>query len=118
VVAGSFVWVTLKVKNAALVQVPAAALDIRAKASQVGVVVEGKLKLRPVEVADLDGETVRLRSGLKVGELVALNLGDLEDGAPVSAGGPSVESMAARRGSFHGRGDRSRRRGARRRSRR
>src|SRR5439155_3579034 len=62
IVAGSFVWVTLKVKTPALVQVPAAALDLRRKAAQVGVVVGGVVKLRPVEVADLDGETVRLRS--------------------------------------------------------
>ncbi len=83
IVAGSFVWVTLKVRNAPLVQIPAAALDIRAKTPQVGVVAGGRVKLRPIEVADLDGDVVRLRSGLAAGDVVALNLGDLEDGAPV-----------------------------------
>jgi RND family efflux transporter MFP subunit len=85
IVAGSFVWVTLKVKHAPLVQIPAAALDVRAKRPEVGVVVGGRLHRRPVVVADLDGESVRLREGVKVGEEVALNLGDLEDGAPVQA---------------------------------
>jgi len=90
VVAGSFVWVRLRVTNAPLVQIPAAALDLRAHRSQVGVVVDGRLQLKPVEVADLDGESVRLRSGLKAGERVALNLGDLQDGVlvrPVPVGG-------------------------------
>jgi RND family efflux transporter MFP subunit len=83
IVAGSYVWVTLTLKNQPLVQIPAAALDLRASKSQVGVVAGGRLALRAVEVADLDGESVRLRSGVKEGEVVALNFGDLEDGARV-----------------------------------
>jgi RND family efflux transporter MFP subunit len=83
VVAGSFVWVKLAVKSAPLVQIPAAALDLRGKAARVGTVQNGKLALKPVEVADLDGAIVRLRSGIANGDWVALDVGDLEDGAPV-----------------------------------
>ena len=39
---------------------------------------------RPVVVADDDGQAVRLVSGVKEGERVALNLGsDTSDGSPV-----------------------------------
>jgi RND family efflux transporter MFP subunit len=83
VVAGSFVWVKLKVRSAPLVQVPAAALDLRGKAARVGLVTNGYLAMRPVEVADLDGAIVRLRAGVANGDWVALDAGDLEDGARV-----------------------------------
>jgi RND family efflux transporter MFP subunit len=83
VVAGSFVWVKLKVKSAPLVQVPAAALDLRGKGERVALVTNGRLAMKTVEVADLDGAIVRLRSGVASGDWVALDVGDLEDGAPV-----------------------------------
>jgi RND family efflux transporter MFP subunit len=86
IVAGSFVWVKLKVKSAALVQVPAGALTIRGQKPHVGVIADGHLRLRPVEVAEDDGQLVRLRRGVSAGEPVALYIGDLEDGVPVQDG--------------------------------
>jgi RND family efflux transporter MFP subunit len=83
IVAGSFVWVKLQVKSTPLVQIPAAALDLRGKGARVGLVSNGRLARRPVEVADLDGAIVRLRSGVAKGDWVALDAGDLEDGAPI-----------------------------------
>jgi hypothetical protein len=45
---------------------------------------ESRVHYRPVVVADDDGQTVRLVSGIKEGERVALNLGsDTSDGSPV-----------------------------------
>jgi RND family efflux transporter MFP subunit len=96
VVAGSFVWVKLKIHSPPLVQVPAAALDLRGKTARVGLVVDGHLALQRVEVADLDGAIVRLRSGLKSGDWVGLDTGDLDDGVPVQAVKPDEGHAAGR----------------------
>lgn len=77
IVAGSFVQVSLHVAAPAYVQVPAAALLVRAQKPYVGVVQmdSKKVRLRPVVVASDDGEKVGIESGVQEGELVALNLG-------------------------------------------
>jgi membrane fusion protein, multidrug efflux system len=82
---GSFVSVALEYQVPALVQMPVEALVIKGDKTLVAVVDEGnKVHYRPVAVADDDGTTVRLVSGLKPGERVALNLGnEVDDGAPV-----------------------------------
>jgi len=82
---GSFVNVTLELKVPPLVQVPAEALVVKGDKTFVAVVdAEKRVHYRPVVVADDDGATVRLVSGLRDGERVALNLGnEVEDGAPV-----------------------------------
>ncbi|HEY2729240.1 MAG TPA: efflux RND transporter periplasmic adaptor subunit [Polyangia bacterium] len=82
---GSFVNVTLELKVPALVQVPVEALVIKGDKTFVAVVdADKRLHHLPVVVADDDGATVRLVSGLRGGERVALNLGnEIEDGAPV-----------------------------------
>ena len=82
---GSFVSVALEYKVPALVQMPVEALVIKGDKTLVAVVDEGnKVHYRPVAVADDDGTTLRLVSGLKPGERVALNLGnEVDDGAPV-----------------------------------
>jgi hypothetical protein len=44
------------------------------------------LRLRPLHLADHDGETGRVLDGLRAGETVALNVGEsVEDGALVQA---------------------------------
>ena len=82
---GSFVNVSLEVKTPPLVQVPVEALVMKGDKTTVAVVDAGsKVHYRPVVVADDDGSTMRLVSGLKPGEQVALNLGnEVDDGAPV-----------------------------------
>jgi RND family efflux transporter MFP subunit len=73
-VPGMYVEVSFTLKNAIGVQVPAAALSFRPK-PQVAVV-DGKnvLQFRDVKIGVDDGDVVQIRSGLKEGDRVALNL--------------------------------------------
>ena len=82
---GSFVSVALDYKVPSLVQMPVEALVVKGDKMLVAVVDDAaKVHYRPVVVADDDGTTVRLVSGLKAGERIALNLGnEVDDGAPV-----------------------------------
>ena len=82
---GSFVNVTLELKVPPLVQVPVEALVIKGDKTFVAVVDANKrVRYRPIAVADDDGATVRLVSGLRAGQQIALNLGnEVDDGAPV-----------------------------------
>jgi RND family efflux transporter MFP subunit len=86
---GSFVSVSLEYKVPPLVQMPVEALVVKGDKTLAAVVDEGnKVHYRPVVVADDDGTTTRLISGLKPGERVALNLGnEVDDGAPVQVVG-------------------------------
>jgi RND family efflux transporter MFP subunit len=94
---GSFVTVALEYKVPALVQMPVEALVVRGDKTLAAVVDDaGKVHYRPIAVADDDGTTVRLLSGLKVGERVALNLGNgVDDGAPVQVVGQGDAKPAA-----------------------
>jgi RND family efflux transporter MFP subunit len=91
---GSYVDVGLDVKVPALLEMPAEALVMRGEKTAVAVVDgENRVHYRPVVVADDDGQLVRLVSGVKEGERVALNLGsDTSDGSPVQI----VEAAAPR----------------------
>ncbi len=82
---GSYVDVELDVKVPALLEMPAEALVMRGEKTSVAVVdADSRVHYRPVVVADDDGQAVRLISGVKEGERVALNLGsDTSDGSPV-----------------------------------
>jgi len=82
---GSYVDVALDVKVPALLEIPAEGLVMRGEKTAVAVVDgENRVHYRPVVVADDDGQLVRLVSGVKQGERVALNLGsDTSDGSPV-----------------------------------
>jgi RND family efflux transporter MFP subunit len=85
IIPGSFVDVTLQVKVPPLLEVPAEALVTHGDASTVAIV-DGahRVHYRRVVVADDDGQTVRLASGVRAGERVALDLdGAVEDGAPI-----------------------------------
>ncbi len=85
VLPGSYVDVELDVSVPALLEMPAEALVMRGEKTAVAVVDgENRVHYRPVVVADDDGQLVRLISGAKEGERVALNLGsDTSDGSPV-----------------------------------
>lgn len=91
---GSYVDVGLDVKVPALLEMPAEALVMRGEKTAVAIVDgDNRVHYRPVVVADDDGQLVRLISGVKEGERVALNLGsDTSDGSPVQV----VESPATR----------------------
>ena len=91
---GSYVDVELSIKVPPLVEIPAEALVVRADKAQVAVIdAEGRVRYKPVVVADDDGQTVRLARGLDDGVRVAMNLGgDAEEGSPVQV----VESPKTR----------------------
>jgi membrane fusion protein (multidrug efflux system) len=82
---GSFVRVQLKFKTAPSIEIPAEALLMKGDKAFVAVVTEGnKVHFRPVVVADSDGKTVRIGSGVLEGEQLVLNPGfDITDGAQV-----------------------------------
>jgi RND family efflux transporter MFP subunit len=74
---GSFVQVTLEVKAPNLLELPAQALLLRNRNPFVAVVDDQDLvHYRPVVLAEDDGDHIRVASGLKVGERVALSLDD------------------------------------------
>jgi membrane fusion protein, multidrug efflux system len=82
---GSYVEVTLNVKVPPLLEMPAEALVMRGEKTQAATI-DGnqQVRFKPVVVANDDGQTVHLVSGLQEGERVALNLGsEAEDGSPV-----------------------------------
>ncbi len=90
--AGSFVLVSLKLRTAPAVEIPAEALLMKGEKTQVAVIESGNtVRFRPVVVADSDGKAVRLRSGLEDGEHVVLNPGweitDNEQVQPIMACG-------------------------------
>jgi membrane fusion protein, multidrug efflux system len=82
---GSYVDVALDVKVPALLEIPAEGLVMRGEKTSVAVVDgDNRVHYRAIVVADDDGQLVRVVSGVKEGERVALNLGsDTSDGSPV-----------------------------------
>jgi len=89
IVAGSFVTVTLSFATPPEIIVPVEALVLQGHNASVYVLDGDTVHARPVTVSDNDGSTVRLARGLRVGELVALNVGDnVADGAHVQPGLP------------------------------
>ena len=79
---GSYVEVTLDVKVPPLLEMPAEALVMRGEKTQAAVVdADRHVHFKPIVVANDDGQTVHLVSGLQEGDRVALNLGsEAEDG--------------------------------------
>jgi RND family efflux transporter MFP subunit len=82
---GSFVQVTLETRRRPALEVPAGALVMRNEKPHLAVVDgAGRVHYHPVVIADDDGQVVRLESGVRDGDQVALDLGnDAEDGAAV-----------------------------------
>jgi RND family efflux transporter MFP subunit len=91
---GSYVDVELVVQVPPLLEMPAEALVTRGEKTQVAVVDrQQRVHYRPVVVADDDGQSVRLVSGVADGERVALNLGsDTSEGSPVQIVDPAAPS--------------------------
>jgi membrane fusion protein, multidrug efflux system len=85
IVAGSFVRVSLNVKVPAYPQVPVDSVVIIDKKSFVPVVSQdGVLHYQEITAGDNDGKNVKILSGLKIGEMVALNVGNsIPDGGHV-----------------------------------
>lgn len=84
-VPGSFVYVSMKIKTTPHLAVPAEALVLHnGKHSVVVVSPDNTIHYREIEIADDDGKMIRVLSGIKEGEIVALNLGNtIEDGSRV-----------------------------------
>jgi RND family efflux transporter MFP subunit len=81
---GLFVRVSMKVDSPAELGVPADAVFLKDGHTEVAVVEGGHARFRPIEAGDDDGRIVRVLSGLREGELVAVHAGDeVTDGAPV-----------------------------------
>jgi len=100
---GSFVTAEIAMAVDSRIEVPAEALVVKGGATSVVVVDrDNRAHLRPVQLADDDGEHAHLLEGLQRGERVALNVGDtLEEGAlvqPVARPGPpSAGESSSRR---------------------
>jgi hypothetical protein len=89
IVPGSFVTVTLTFATSPEIVVPVEALVLNAQSSSVFVLDGDTVHTRPVVISDNDGSIARLASGLRAGELVALNVGDnVADGARVQPVAP------------------------------
>jgi len=90
---GSFIQARLTIRAPSLVELPTEALVLRGQKPFVAIVgPDDRVAYRPVEVADDDGERVRITSGVREGDRVALALGDnVVEGArvqPFAAGAP------------------------------
>ena len=83
--AGSFVQVSLKLKTAPAIEIPAEALFLRDDKTAVAIITrDNTVHFQPVVVAESDGKTVRIGSGLEEGQQLVLNPGfGITDGAQV-----------------------------------
>ncbi len=84
-VAGSFVYVTLRVSVPSYPQIPVGALVMRGAEPYVAVVGEdGRVKFRAVKLGPTDGSLVAVTEGLQPGELVARDVPDeVTDGSRI-----------------------------------
>ena len=84
--AGAPIHVILRVAAPSSLTVPAEALLVSKKKPVLAVIRDGRVVFVPVECGDDDGETLRVRGALSLGELVALRAADdLQEGAAVRA---------------------------------
>jgi membrane fusion protein (multidrug efflux system) len=83
---GLFVHASMTLDTPAGLAVPADAVFLRGGQPVVAVIEGGHAHFRPIGAGDDDGRVVRVLSGLREGDLVALHVGDeVSDGAPVQA---------------------------------
>lgn len=87
IVPGSFVRVALTLKIEPAQEIPVEALVVRGKQTLVAAVgADRRVSFRPVAVLSNNGAQLRIKSSLKEGDEVALNLGDrVAEGSPVQA---------------------------------
>ena len=77
IVAGSYIPVTLLLPVPSYLEVPVKALVTRQSQSVVPVIdASNRIHYTPVDIIGNDGQTLRIRSGLKEGEQVALDIGN------------------------------------------
>jgi len=94
---GLFVHVKLTVQAAPAMFVPSEAVLVRAGKPIVAKVENGHAKFTEIQVADDDGKTVRVASGVRVGDEVILSVGDeISDGAPVQPVAPQPTPTASK----------------------
>jgi RND family efflux transporter MFP subunit len=95
VLPGVFVRVTMALDTPPALVVPAEAVFLREGKPIVAVVADGHAHFTPIEAGDDDGRLVRIVSGVKEGQMVALHVGDeISDGAavqPVVPGGTQAK---------------------------
>lgn len=99
IVPGSFVRVALTLKIEPAQEIPVEALVVRGKQTLVAAVgADRRVSFRPVAVLSNNGAQLRIKSSLKEGDEVALNLGDrVAEGSPVQAAsgtGPAASGGA------------------------
>jgi RND family efflux transporter MFP subunit len=83
-VPGLYVDATFYVRAEGVSEVPAAAIMLRAKGPEVAVVRDGHVQFREVTIAEDNGETVNLASGVQPGDQAVLNINSqISDGDPV-----------------------------------
>jgi RND family efflux transporter MFP subunit len=88
---GLYVHVTMKLETPPALAIPADAVFLRDGKPVVVVVDGGKARFTPIETGDDDGRVVRVLSGLKEGDVVALHVGDeVSDGSPVQPVTPAA----------------------------
>ena len=97
IVAGSCVRLAMKVQSPVYLEVPVEALILKNAADYIPVVTSSNtITYRPVTLADNDGQHVKVLTGLKQGEMVALNVGNsLDEGSrvqPIAATPPPQAS--------------------------
>ncbi len=73
-VPGLYVDAIFHLRAEGISEVPAAAIVLRAKGSEVAVVEGGRVQFRPVKIAEDNGTTVNLASGIVPGDQVVLNI--------------------------------------------
>ena len=99
-VPGLYVDATFHLENGGVAEVPAAALSFRSKGPQVAVLDGDRVKFQPVTIAQDNGSTVSLASGVKQGDRVVLNINSqIADGEQVhvnDADGQPTKLAAAR----------------------
>ncbi len=101
ILAGSSVQATIWVKTPECVQIPVEALLIRDDKNLVGVITpDNKLSFRPITIYYSDGKALSLSSGVKEGELVAINVRNrISDGDKVD---PIEEGSAEKNNKSNG----------------
>lgn len=85
IVSGSFLQVSMKIKTEPLVSLPSEALVMRGNEAFVPVIEPGdKIRYVKVDLAENTGKEILVRTGIKQGDRVALNVGNsLNDGQKV-----------------------------------
>ena len=97
-VSGLYVEAAFHLPGNGVAQVPAAALMFREKGVQIAVLEGDRVKFRDVTIAEDDGTTVALASGVKEGEKVVLNISSqISDGDKIrvnnaDAGSPGAQA--------------------------